>query len=1543
MVEEASRSTIPEKFREFEPTSMDTGDRISYFQNGAWHTGVLDESPKLRGDIVSVSVDGGNAAESRIPPKKLQVPTVDSLVIGNIEYTFDPNNITDNNLDEDGNLIYDLQSQDPNPADRRLVQEVPANLIVAIEKGLNTAAQIEAAVTRISKISDFKKKELLKTQDELKLKAREILVVIGSGKEWGEMEKTEAENIIRRVKDLNKEILGEEGEGGKLEILQEQIKSLNKAIKAKKGAEKAAGLQANLVTEVAKKQTESQSSFDSAKEIWDAWKKYDNDKRTYDHKKTIWEDAQAAAAPAGGGGGGNRPAAEDPGPEPVEPTEPRPADKPKKVDEKSIEVEIKMSFFDSLPDSNQLKKQIIRQRKANSKSAGSGADFPAGDPNGSDEEKEQNERFLEETSKAVDTVLVKNQKLSSSEVEVKFVFTEEIKDLKRKIAYTKRTLPDGLAPLKKDFELLWDEVSALKEDDSDIRKKILDIWERFYKKKVEAFGTKEEKAKPTRELKKRDIDIPQNLVRDIIVGRQAEVERVMRTIYTDSILQRNEEGEISGKDVSAETKIKDALRALFDQAPDLAMQNSLRDHGVRDWDHFKLLLEGKLGDKLSLSLNEMAQTQLKAEMSKRIGPWKRAKAMWGQIAGRGVTTAALVGASALGVNYLSEKAEFLRPVLKIAEGSISDTGAATAGAAGGFIRGYTNKLWDRLGKNRVQKLQGGLEQSEKDQFINEMIETDFRDVNNFDNESSVMFSAVLSQTLREATVEGVQTEDDNEIAELQSLDANAKRIYREAVRRLEFEGENVKLEQKRELILLLLDLQTSTDMHVADKIKDADPKIAQVVTGAFNLFTGRSEKWGKLKSTITGSLLGVAMLGNPVSSSIITGLAGLGAGVKFGEKKRLEREEELGLQEVNSDLGVFEPIFNRFRAGNPVTNVQTDLLRDVVIKFKSALKGGGDEDIVSSNYVAVLRNNPMLKKRVENYVYEAENLELLVERNASRDLGRLLTELDALKTNVERGTDKKLMQQVKKLLKKAGWTTGSALAGVGAGVAVGLSAGFLARKIMSGFSGLLGVDSPPVSSSEIESATADTNVEEVSASTTETATASAGATAGNAEAAPGEVSTGGEIQPDDSSSSVASNDSVEDSSVEPTTKTEVAEAVAESGEEISKPETAQSEEVKTDQTAPKLRKSFGGGGGGVRGESLVEPKEVATAEPEPKNLDVKTETQPKPAIEAGPTEELKPAEVASTPEETGYGAREIKHDGYSAFLGEDEGVKNYLQTMVLDTDEKFSVIFDEDGTKIGFVDGGGVAHEGDPQGGWPKGVPETMSVPGEPTVEELAPSGEEVEVAVDSGSNIDEIMNNQENRDLFIWLNSAANGQVSDIDPGEQLAAANLKNQFDLAHNQGNVEEVNRVLEEMKTLKNRVELEPEAVVPVEGAADKTEFNLPSRTVVKFDQGADGEMRAVYQTSRHESDGSLVRNYLKEDKIPTEMLGGERGRFLGNLRNVDNLSFIKQGLVDQGVSSNDPKIMALDKQINANLRFMSGYSDKTPTEFLDPDVASKLGH
>jgi len=43
----------------------------------------------------------------------------------------------------------------------------------------------------------------------------------------------------------------------------------------------------------------------------------------------------------------------------------------------------------------------------------------------------------------------------------------------------------------------------------------------------------------------------------------------MESLYTDSILQRSEDGDIIGKDTMAEAKIKGALKGLFDKAPEL--------------------------------------------------------------------------------------------------------------------------------------------------------------------------------------------------------------------------------------------------------------------------------------------------------------------------------------------------------------------------------------------------------------------------------------------------------------------------------------------------------------------------------------------------------------------------------------------------------------------------------------------------------------------------------------------------------------------------------------------------------------------------------------------------------------------------------------------------------------------------------------------------------------------------------------------------------------------------------------------------------------
>ncbi|MBT4121322.1 MAG: hypothetical protein HOA57_03675 [Candidatus Magasanikbacteria bacterium] len=1406
MPEAASRGTRPEKFESFDQSKFAADDKISYYQDGSWHFGVLDGPPEIRGSEVSMSV-GGAGVESKIPPRKLEVPTISSLSVDGVEYTFDPLYTDDDNLDEEGNLVYDLESTDANPADKKLIQRVPAELIVATERGLDTAEKINDAIAEVASISDFKKKDLLKDQSLLQQKVRQILDTIGSARDWGEIERTDLEDVVERVRVLEREISGEGDTKGELQLLKDKIEFLNKATGSQDKAGESSNLQASLSADIAKKQGDAQTSFEKQTKTWEAWQKYNKEKREWDHAKTVYDEAKTAAA----AGGDDKKIPDEPGVEPQKPKGRKITKEPIRDDDRSIEVDEKMNFFDSMADGDELKAEVVTERKNNfaKTRSGTGDDFPPGS-NGDPRNEELRARFREETVKAVDAVFLKRQKLSVDEIESKFIFQDEVRDLERKIAFFKRTLPDNLIEKeKKYFRDLLDEVGELRENDTDIREQVLDIWKRFRAKEVEIYEKTLEGKRPTRELKKRDIDVPQDLLHDILSDRKGEVQRVMESLYTDSILQRSEDGDIIGKDTMAEAKIKGALKGLFDKAPDLYIQKKLKNYGIKDWDHFKLLLDGRLGDQLSLSLNELAQTQLNIGMAKK-----------------------------------------------------------TARKEVSILKKVTG-LWSKIRGKGDNRFQGEWNKEERQQFIRDTIHDNFANDSTFDDKTSVMFSAVVAQALRELTAEGADTKDADEIAVLKNLDANAKRIYREAIRRLEFEGENVSLEQRRDIILLLFDLQTGTEMQVAEKLKGVDPRLTRMVAGSLDFYT----------------------TGGAESRSSAT--PGVGKLPMRDKEEFLRRGEERGLLEVGNNIKELKDLLTA--ASWHINDRQRGRLDRLASKFKRALISESVDNASADWFVYAIHNDPMIKKQVENYVYEADMLEIKRERNAAKDLSLLMTELDGRKKDVNREVQQNIPSAVKKVFKKVGWkipTAAVTAIAITAVVAFGTMSGdkdVEKKMTMEEVSERLdqAPDSPDETDSEL-GVPADENVAEL----------------------------------EDEAGLVPTGEYVDLPNVEP---------VYDSEGDVEEPRSTR----------------------GTTDEEIQEMEDGDDEDPEVKVLknSIKTEKVKKakskkkaetPKVEASKQQKKSKAEgkVTSSQEETDYSSRVVKNNALEAEPFDEEG--SFLKTVLLDNDEKFSVIFDEDGTKIGYVGDDGVAHEGVPKGWWPLGIPETMQVPGG-----IAETGSEVAseiIDTDDVEKIDlrEIVDVPENKEVFLWLNSAANGQISDVEPGQQLAAVNLKNQFNLAHSQGNSEEVSRLLEEMKTLKDKADQEIEAETLPDKAEEKdgiTRIKTEGGVIIDCSETEDGSL-FVKMLSRGQmlSDRDLFKEFFG-DKSPEKLYHSPFA--VDNMRTLHAYAeaykvAVKQGGVDSDASK------ALLGHMKSMTRKIDGYTPDSIKDFLEPDFAQKLG-
>ncbi len=140
------------------------------------------------------------------------------------------------------------------------------------------------------------------------------------------------------------------------------------------------------------------------------------------------------------------------------------------------------------------------------------------------------------------------------------------------------------------------------------------------------------------------------------------------------------------------------------------------------------------------------------------------------------------------------------------------------------------------------------------------------------------------------------------------------------------------------------------------------------------------------------------------------------------------------------------------------------------------------------------------------------------------------------------------------------------------------------------------------------------------------------------------------------------------------------------------------------------------------------------------NDDLAGEHHAKPAVEPKAEEpvsggssatEAKVVAEAGTVEAGSYSEHAVVYKGEAEFIGSRGDVRFYTQPMILDDKRWLNVMFDETGKKIGYVTDDNIAALGEPEGGWPQGVPEKMPVPESPS-EAVEPVSPAVEPVVDS-------------------------------------------------------------------------------------------------------------------------------------------------------------------------------------------------------------------
>jgi len=1068
----AERRGFQDKFTDFKINDFNEHDQVAIFVNGAWQVAELASQPELSGNgKLSVEIVGApGSIELGVPPKKIELPPPatgggpSTVEIDGQTYTYDPQRAPIV-LDADGDVVFDLQNTTGGrPGKERL--GVKAEILRNLSKIKEMGQTVQKLQTEITRVAGMRRKELLETHTKLAKRVKDLMLEFGSPVDWENWNGQEVELVGRKLEETRREIVAATSQ---LKSDMEEVKrgysgAARNNLEAELGTLHAEDLAKAEVRELKKQEKRAQTDFEAVQEPWKKqkvwWDEYNQmGKGKGGNKKTEWEAKYGTSVPV----------PSNPGIEPVK----------KSVDTVAAVEKSQWEFFNRLDPADELRIEVEKRRKEKAAIRKIAAgDFPAGDPAGTDQQKADAEIFQAETIELMKKVIEEWKKKSVE----KFDFGPEKISLENKL----KELYDRIEkyPPAEDLEnrigKCHEFLRKATADTKNIEKKLLGIWKICGEIELAVYQ-KEISAQNKPEIEEGNIDLPQELLMRIFAGRKNQVQDLMEHIYNHSLTT-------SG--VNAEAAIRGALNNLFETAPDRGLLLELKKYGISSWDSFKELLGGKFGEQLIEVLNVMAQGHLTTEITRNtywhhkdmgrvrkvVEGLKRSK-FWsikGIMAAKMLTSVAVVGGTTLALAATVSTGGALAAVGTLVGG----TGVLLAGGTvGGFLRGLLNKtaFGSKAAKEHMSQQIDNLNQTRKKEFVDQTMESDFGDVGGVDQfaaRTNAKFSAIMAQCLREANKETEALK--NEPKEAKNLSANARRIYKDSMRRFEMTGKEIKETEKQAFVLALLELQPKTEEIVkkaakgADKkelrslsqdLKDlwsktmdskSDPVFITLITGAMQSYSGNSKEHAILFSTVLGAGMSLALgCGNPYAAAGMGAAGGALVGYQGGEAIRKERETKKGEKELREDLAGAIKSFADYKAGLAgraprMTPEAKEEFAELIMKFKWALKGGrqfetGEEgskkkkEEVEQWYVLALEGDPVSRKQLLNLIYEAEKAGIFVEQEIKNNLEISLERLAQRKTEIIEQCKTKVGERLKnwswRNLERVGWTVAGAIGG----------------------------------------------------------------------------------------------------------------------------------------------------------------------------------------------------------------------------------------------------------------------------------------------------------------------------------------------------------------------------------------------------------------------------------------------------------------------------------------------------------------------------------
>jgi|GEM_PF-4829242 len=1046
MVQTRRESSPSPESNKFNPTDFPAGTDILFFDDlskkwelgmvNTWENPIKDSDGKLKGNFWTIP--GTIDLKLSLPPKKLdKIPSsTDIFDIDGKKYKV---NILKTNVIQDTGEVELTLENTTNPADRL------ENINLKTIKNLESVGNFETDIkTKIDKLkvdviaaADSRAKEILKGLFDLQARVEEAAGKLGALSEWQDIGQAEAEQIGQEIKNLQININTE------LTVLENKLKNFEPRKSGKDSlAEEADGLQTRLDRETkskTKKNTEDhKTAVENAKTVHDSWKK---DKDAWDKKKKAKEDWDKLVDKKG------KPDPGDPGAEPVEPPKPESIKSPE-IDQAKIDAtfdlftDLEVSKF-ALPDTDKFK-QIIKKVKDL-------ADKQAKREGLGDYTKYDDDTKKQVIADIFQEVLNK-EKSVESEVGEKFDLDKEKEELKTKIKEIMRQADVVGVKIDPDFTNEQLTVEWLKDIDGISKylpqkqqeKNVLNNWSFINIREVMIFEAKQKK-QPTREKtpeektreaernKENDIDIPDTVLRELFADRPKEVRGVLEIIYNEKLKATDEQQ----TNFENNESVMEAMGKLMDKKPSKDVLDKLRQYGIKNWEQFQDVWKKKMAKKAAGVLHQWGQADLQSELAKQIGTWDTVKALKWQLGARIATNMALVGGGV---------------ALIVSTGGLGAgiVAAAAGGAVGGGFRALLQKFvfGSKTMEDRKKKALEEMYDNKRKEIIKNTLDKKFgaSGTGGLNVDTSVIFSSIMAEAIRAASDEMVKGEgEDFSSTEATALSGDSKRLFVQALKNAREAGLDVSKDQKISMALALQSLTKRGEMKNAEAVKASDPLVIKMLDGVMAGYSGQlasRENYGvagAAASVAAGATVGLAFSSGEYSNvarGVLGALGGATAGYRFGEGLRAKRE-------VKKASETFLPRFKEVNTQWEKYSVQASSLTadelkkfgDEIKAFSRYLKGEADTT-ADQNIVALLKDNPQLRKQTENLVYQA------YRRGVFARIG--VAEMKKHAEEATKESNVKLSDSTKKWLGKqidrGIYTTAGAMAGAGLAILGGMAA-----------------------------------------------------------------------------------------------------------------------------------------------------------------------------------------------------------------------------------------------------------------------------------------------------------------------------------------------------------------------------------------------------------------------------------------------------------------------------------------------------------------------